>query len=289
MKNILVTGSRGFAGSHLTKLLDEKKLPWIGYDIRDGYDICNRHDLECIFEYNQIRNVIHLAARAGIRRSKLYPDEYIRTNILGTQNVVDMCNKFNVEKLVFYSSSSVFGNGAVSPFKENDNKQPISLYGVTKLAGEHIVNNADCKTVIVRPFTIYGEDGRKDAVIYRWLEQYKNGLPITIYGDGDSCRGYVYVQDLVKATVEVLTTEFVHKHEDFNLGGSEIVYLRNIVKVFKEELPDAKFVKIDMPIEDVYINYSDISKAGEVIGFDPQPNFENNLREIIKEFKKINS
>ena len=288
MKTAIIIGYRGFVGQHLTKLLDANDLSWVGFDLKDGDDIRDKHALEYFFECNQIRQVIHLAALTGIRRSKLFPDEYISTNILGTQNVVDMSNKYNVEKLIFYSSSSVFGTGGVSPFKENDNKQPISLYGITKLAGEHIVNNATCQTVIVRPFTIYGEGGRKDTVIYRWLEQYKNRLPITVYGDGDSCRGYVYVKDLVKATVDVLNWNFSNRHENFNLGGSEIVYLRDIVKIFSDSLPDASFLKLDLPVEDVYVNYSDVSKAKKVIGFNPRPNFADNLKKIIKEFKKKN-
>lgn len=285
MKNILVTGNSGFAGKRLTKFLDQQGLPWIGYDLENGQDIRNRHDLECIFELHQIRYVIHLAARAGIRRSRLYPEEYISTNILGTQNVVDMCDKYKVDKLVFYSSSSVFGTGAGLPAKESDNKLPMSLYGISKLAGEHMVNNAECNTVIVRPFTIYGEAGRKDEVIYRWLEQYKNGLPITVYGDGTSCRGYVYVQDLVEATVQVLEREAYEQHEDFNLGGSEVIYIKDIADIFAELLKDAEFVRLDLPVEDVLQNYANTDKAKEAFGFDPQPKFMINLRHMIKQFK----
>jgi nucleoside-diphosphate-sugar epimerase len=283
-KTILVTGNEGFIGKHLTAELDKRGLSWLGYDLRSGRDIRDKHELDSFFECNQVRYVIHLAARAGLRRSKFYPDEFISTNILGTQNIVEMCNKHKVEKLIFYSSSSVFGRGGVLPFLETNEKEPMSLYGISKLAGEKIVNNAEVKTVIVRPFTVYGEEGRKDEVVYRWLEQYKNGLPITVYGDGSSCRGYVYVKDLVEATCDLLETSTVD-HEDLNLGGSEIVYLRDIVKVFKEELPDAKYSVVDMAVEEAWQNYANTSKAGNVIGFYPQPNFENNLRRIIKEFK----
>jgi UDP-glucuronate 4-epimerase len=286
MKNILITGSSGFVGQHLTKLLDVLNLPWIGFDLKQGQDIRNKHDLEVAFELNQVRYVIHLAARAGVRRSKLYPEEYISTNILGTQNVVDLCDKYNVEKLIFYSSSSVFGTGDVPPFKEESGKAPMSLYGISKLAGEQIVNNAKCPTVIVRPFTIYGEGGRKDEVIYRWLEQYKNGLPITVYGDGTSCRGYIYVEDLIFATVALLDKNFDKQHEDFNLGGSEVIYISDIEKVFRESFPDADFVRLDLPEEDVLTQYANTEKAKGIIGFNPEPNFINNVKKIIYEFKQ---
>lgn len=280
---ILVTGNEGFIGQHLTRVLDEYGLPWVGYDLKSGHDIRDGHDLDCVFELNQIRYVIHLAARAGLRRSRRYPEEYIRTNILGTQNIVNMCDKYKIEKLVFYSSSSVFGTGGILPFLETNDKDPMSLYGITKLAGEKIVNNSECQTTIIRPFTVYGENGRKDEVVYRWLEQYKSGLPITIYGDGTSCRGYVYVNDLVEATVDILKRNTDNMHEDFNLGGSEVVYLQDIVDVFKELLPDASFVTLDMPVEEVLRNYANTDKAKEAIGFNPQPNFINNLKKIIKD------
>ena len=163
---------------------------------------------------------------------------------------------------------------------------PISLYGITKLAGEHIVNNAECDTIIVRPFTIYGKDGRKDEVIYRWLEQYKNELPMTVYGDGTSCRGYVYVEDLIKTTVDILLRKNDTKHDDFNLGGSEIIYINDIVNVFKKLLNDANFIRLDLPVEDILINYANIEKAKKAFGFDPQPRFIKNLEDIIKEFKQ---
>lgn len=285
-KTILCIGHEGFIGSHLIKALEDRGERWVGYDLRDGQDTRNKHDLECVFELNHPRYVIHLAARTGVRRSKLYPDEYISTNILGTQNVVDMCNKYKVERLVFYSSSSVFGNGDISPFSENSGKNPLSLYGISKLAGEHIVNNAECPTVIVRPFTVYGENGRRDEVIYRWLEQYSNGLPITIYGNGDSCRGYVYVKDLVNSTIDILHNDSVKEHDDFNLGGSEVIYLFEIVNVFKKLLPAASFLRLEMPKEDVRIQHANIDKAREIIGFNPKPNFVKNIIRIINNFKK---
>ena len=286
MKTILVTGYAGFIGKHLTRLLDEYKLPWVGYDLRDNRDIRNKYELDSFFENNQVRQVIHLAARPGVRKSKSYPEEFISTNILGTQNIVEMCNKHKVDRLIFYSSSSIFGNGSTPPFKESDNKLPTALYGISKLTGEHIVNNAECQTVIIRPFTVYGEDGRRDEIVYRWLNQYKNRVPITIYGDGSSCREYVYVNDLVAATVSLLNIKLESYHEDFNLGGSEIVSLETVVNIFKEMLPDAIFVRMEMPKEETYVSSADISKANKFMGFDPQPNFEKNLREII--MKEIN-
>ena len=158
---LLITGSDGFVGNHLKKKLNKRNIPFVRYDIRDSNnsDTRDKHQLAEIFEKEQITEVIHLAALAGVRRGKKYPQEYISTNILGTQNVVDLCNEFKVNKLIFYSSSSVYGNKCEKPALETDIKNPISLYGITKLAGEHIVNSTECKTVIIRPFTVYGKNG----------------------------------------------------------------------------------------------------------------------------------
>lgn len=285
---LMVTGDAGFVGQHLTKELDKQNIKWIGYDLVRGEDIRNKHQLDKCFELNQITKVIHLAALAGVRRSKEYPSEYISTNVTGTQNIVDMCDKHNVRQLIFFSSSSVYGEGN-PPVKESDNKEPLSLYGITKLAGEQIVNNSPIKSVIIRPFTIYGEEGRKDEVVYRWLEQIKSGKPITIY-DEESCRGYVYVKDLVETVCKLITglSERVIIKDTFNLGGNEVVYLKDIVKVFDENFDDLLKLNIERQCEDVKTNYADINHAKKVLGFDPKPHFEKNLSNIIKTFKKEN-
>lgn len=288
---ILVTGNAGFIGQHLYNELKKRKIEFVGYDIKGLHskDIRNRYDLECAFEMNQITEVIHLAALAGVRRSKLYPEEYISTNITGTQNIVDMCNKYDVNHLIFYSSSSVYGNLDTTelPALEDTDKNPASLYGITKLAGEHIVNNAKCQTTIIRPFTVYGENGRKDEVVYKWLEQIKNKKPITVYGNGDSCRGYVYVKDLVKTTVDIVK-DFDYKwtHEDYNIGGSEVVTLKDLLNIFLEEFGGSICTQqLERPDEDVFRQYANTTKAQKFLGFKPKSLFEKNIRKIIKEFK----
>ena len=286
---LAIFGNSGFIGQHLTKMLDDLNIKWIGYDLKDGQDIRNKYQLDDFFEKNQVTEIIHLAALAGVRRSKKYPKDYIDTNILGTQNIVDLANEYEVKRIVFYSSSSVYGNVKELPVKEGVTKMnPISFYGITKLAGEQIVNNFEGESFIVRPFTVYGENGRKDEVVFRWLEQIKNNLPITVY-DLESFRGYVYVKDLVEATIKLLqfnSDEDLIIKENFNLGGSEIVYLKDILKVFKEFFPDVKISYQDRQKEDVFAQYACIDKAKNILGFDPQPNFIENLKKILYEETK---
>jgi UDP-glucuronate 4-epimerase len=282
---LLVTGHLGFVGGHLTKELNQRNIPWVGYDLKEGNDIRDKYRLDDFFEKNQITEVIHLAALVGVRKSKKYPKEYIETNILGTRNIVDLCEDYKIKKLIFYSSSSVYGPQDQLPVKEDAIKKPISLYGITKLAGEMLVGNFSGSSVIIRPFTVYGENGRKDEVVGKWIEQIKNNLPITVF-DEESCRGYVYAKDLVKSTVDLLFKDLGAKCVDLNLGGSEVIYLKDILGVFKNFYGERlKILKLERPGEDVFRQYTDISKAREMIGFNPAPNFLNNLRRILEEEK----
>lgn len=280
--SILITGHCGFVGRNLTEALDKRSIPWVGYDLVEGNDIRDRHALECFFETNQVTHVVHLAARAGLRRGNKYTDEYITTNVCGTQNIVDMCNLFKIKKLIFYSSSSVYGEVSELPVKETNIKKPICLYGITKLAAEHIVRNSTCPNTTLIPFTIYGKYGRKDEVIYKWLEQHKNGLPLTVY-NLESFRGYVNVADIVETTIKLLRVQWEWQSEIFNIGGSEVIYLKDIFNEFKEYFPHLMFEMLPMPKEEIIGQYADTTKAKKALGFDPQPKFIENLRKIIRE------
>jgi UDP-glucuronate 4-epimerase len=270
---LLVTGHKGFIGGHLTKLLTKRGIPWVGFDLKDGQDIRNKQTLDAFFEQNQITEVIHLAALAGVRRGEEYPEEYISTNVLGTRNIIKLSEKYNVRHLVFYSSSSVYGQ-TTPPVSEGFVKKPISLYGMTKLMGEQMVENCEVRqTSIVIPFTVYGENGRRDEVIYKWIEQIKNNLPITIYGDGSSERGYVNVHDLVDATVKLITDhDGEWKCEHFNLGGSEVIKLIDLVNVFTEALGEHNVQRKQMTDQrgDVRSNFANTEKAGKMLGFYPE-------------------
>jgi len=279
----MVTGNLGFIGMHLASELKKRGILFVGYDLADGNDIRDSQNLDAFFERNQITHVIHMAALAGVRRGEEYPDDYISTNIKGTLNVVRMCEKYKIKHLVSFSSSSVYGNGN-PPISEDHPKNPVSIYGMTKLMGEKLVENAKIaqKTIVI-PFTVYGENGRKDEVIYKWLEQHKNGLPITIYGDGESIRGYVNVHDLVETVVK-LVEEYEGKWscESFNLGGNEQVRLAELFSVFTDNIKGLKWVMLDMPASDVVCNYADTRKAYNVLGFRPRLMFYENVKKIIK-------
>lgn len=281
---ILVTGDFGFIGSRLMKRLERDGRRAVGFDIRRSplEDIRDRFRLEMAFELSQCDTVIHLAAHAGVGRGNLYPDEYISTNVGGTWNVVKMCEKYKVDRLISFSSGSVFGNAKVLPVSEDAPKKPISLYGVSKLAGEHIVNSATVKTTVIRPFNVYGENGRKDQVVFKWLEQLREGKKLTLYGDSKSTRGYVYVGDLVDGVVQLLDCGWTWDHEDFNFGGPAPIQLYDIVDAFSSACRKAVFTIVPRPSEDIVFSYANIDKAKKSFGFNPKTVFKEKLTEILK-------
>lgn len=280
---ILLTGHLGFVGQHLIKRL-EKDFDLMGFDLRNGQDIRNSQQLDLFFEQHQPEVVIHLAALAGVRQGEAYSQEYYSTNVLGTQNVVNMCIRYGVKHLINFSSSSVFG-GDKPPVKEDDLKTPRGVYGISKLTAEYICRAAKAipQVTTIRPFTIYGLQGRPEQVFYKWINQIKKDGVITKYGDGrKSCRGYIYVDDLISGILKIIQQKGKWQYEDFNLGGHEVVYLNELEKIFREFVPQNFKVKnFDLPAVDPIGDYANIGKAKKMLGFDPPKNFRNNLQKII--------
>jgi UDP-glucuronate 4-epimerase len=282
--NILITGGSGFIGRHLITKLIELGHKCHNYDLTHNQDIRNLHDLDKAFELSQCSTVIHLAARAGVRRGNEYPHEYMTTNIEGTWNVARMCEKYGC-RLISFSSSSVYGS-ADPPTKEEDPKHPVSLYGMTKLMGEHIVNQTYIPSTIVRPFTVYGENGRGDQVFYKWLNQYKSEKLVTVFRNPDdepSKRGYTYVGDLISALITLIECRWDWSHEDFNLGGQEVITIDDLVRIFRSCIPDFPTRTLELPLPDTDIpeNYACIDKARRMLGFNPPAKFQDIIAGII--------
>lgn len=271
---MLITGHLGYVGRRLGRERD-----FVGYDLLEGNDVRDKYKLETVFDSGRFDTVIHLAALTGVRKSTLYPQEYISTNIEGTWNVVKMCEKYQIKKLIFFSSSSVYGLSK-PPVKETDEKRPISLYGVTKLTGEEIVNMSTVRTTIIRPFTIY--PGRGDQVIGKWLLAIKKGRPVVFYGDGCSNRGYTYIGDVCRVVERLLTMEWDWEHEDFNLGGSETITLSELAFLFSRVFPEMRIERRKAPNEDVPNQYADIQKIRKALSFAPELGFKGRVLSILK-------
>lgn len=269
---ILITGNRGFVGQHMDN------IPHVGYDLVEGLDLLDKYQLETVFANNNVDTVIHLAALAGVQKSLLFPEDYVLTNILGTQNLIDACKRHNVKHLIFFSSSSVYGNGK-PPLKEEDELNPISPYGISKVAGELLVKSSGVPYTIIRPFSLYGDLGRKDQVFYKWINQIKDRGEITLFGDGTASRGFTNVYDLVDAIVLCLNKGA--ENEVYNIGGDEVVTMNQIIAFLKQNF-DFKVNQLPENKGDIGESCADISKAKEKLGYKPETDFFTELKVIIE-------
>lgn len=226
---ILVTGNEGFIGKHLTKKLNDLGLDWIGYDLlTNNNDIRDLQRLDRCFDTYQPDIVIHLAALAGARRGEAYPQEYFDTNVIGTENVARMCEKYKVVQLIVFSSSSA--------------KSCQNTYGITKYAMELMLKKIKVPSlIVVRPFNVYGENGRRDQVIWKWKSLADRNLPIEYHGDLK--RNYTYVGDIVDGVVRLLGAI---GSGTFDFASRKQVSLNELLEVFKERYPGLQVIEKEM-------------------------------------------
>lgn len=256
MKTLLVGGS-GFIGSHF-----QKRIDCIVYDLQNGDDIRDRFKLDRLFNKERFDTVINLAARAGVPMGEEFYEEFFSTNCVGLRTLVEVCEKYEVKKFIHFSSSSALALK--------------SIYGITKLAGEKIVENSKLDYVVVRPFTVIGENGRKEMVLYKWKGQYERGEKISFYGDGSTFRGYTYVGDLIDG---VLASVKVSR-EVLNIGGSQKVTLEELWEMFKEVYPDAEREILPLPDYDMKGSLADISRTTELTGWKPKADIKQKIKEL---------
>jgi len=305
---ILVTGGAGFIGSHLCeRLLRDGHSVAILDDLNDFYppadkrahleaveragpvmffqaDVCDRHAVDEAFAFTRPEAVIHLAARAGVRPSLADPLLYERVNVGGTVVLLEAARRHNSTKFIFASSSSVYGATSTVPFREDDyNLLPVSPYAATKLAGEKLCYTYShlygLSVVCLRFFTVYGPRQRPDLAIRKFAERMLAGQPIPYFGDGTTARDYTFVEDTVQGIASALT--FETRYDIFNLGNSSPVTLRDLVTSLENALGVRAILdrQPDQP-GDVPITYSDVSKAGRLLQYQPRTPFATGLRRM---------
>ncbi len=315
MDTILVTGCAGFIASHLCELLLTKGFKVIGVDNFDpfyprqikeenlGHFINNPHfkfyELDIcsglnVIEEQDILAVIHLAAKAGVRPSIDDPEGYIRANITGTQKVHELMQQRAIRKLVFASSSSVYGNNEKVPFSENDNvDNPISPYAFTKKAGElmnytfHHLYKTDI--INLRFFTVYGPRQRPDLAINKFVSKITRDEPLALFGDGSTARDYTYIEDTVDGIYKAM--EFCLESNNLcttvNLGNNNPVKLKELVGIIYQHMGKAENVVYEaMQPGDVDITFADISKAGALLGYKPATSINEGIKKFIDWHKK---
>ena len=277
---ILITGDKGFIGSHLTKKLRNIGLKVFGFDLKIGYNIRDRRQVDNAFELFNPDIVIHLAALTGVRLSEKIPKEYFKTNVMGLYNVLEESTKRKIQQFLFASSSSVYGDQKC-PLNEKMLHNPISIYGLTKEIGEKMCKyfSKYFSVIVFRPFTVYGERGRKDMVVSKLIEAGREEKVFEQYGDGSSVRGYTNVHDLVYGIVKLIGYKPPDNFDDFNFGGDKIISLKELISIIKEEFPNLKVEQVSKNPADVDESYADTTKAFMKLGWRPKRDFYN---EIIK-------
>lgn len=311
---VLVTGAAGFVGSHLTERLIAMGREVVGVDDFNDYydpaikrrnlqavatkpafhlepvDFTDEAALESVFARHPIERVVHLGARAGVRPSLLDPLLYERVNVRGTTHLLEECRQHGVERLIFASSSSVYGAHAEVPFREDDPAdRPISPYAATKRAAELICHTYHhlygLPVTCLRLFTVYGPRQRPDLAINRFTRAIHAGAPITMYGDGHSARDYTFVSDIVDGFVAALDAEPALGYEIINLGNSSPVPLTALIEHIEHALGREAVIhhEPDQP-GDVPRTYASIEKAERVLGWRPRVPIEEGIRRYVAWF-----
>jgi len=299
----LVTGSAGFIGSHITdRLLAE------GYDVT-GIDCFTDYYARSIKEDNisdarknprftfiekdimdmeafpEVDYVFHEAAQAGVRASwgKNF-DIYTRNNIDATQRLLEWYKNRHITKFVFASSSSVYGDAPL-PMREDMRPQPISPYGVTKLAAEHLCylywKNFDVPTVSLRYFTVYGPRQRPDMAINKFVSNILNGKPITVYGDGKQTRDFTFISDVVEANL--LAAKFSENGTVFNIGGGSRISVKDLIFTIETAAgKKAVFSHTESQKGDARDTLADNSNARHQLGWQPRAAIKEGIEKYVQ-------
>jgi UDP-glucuronate 4-epimerase len=311
----LVTGGAGFIGSHLCEqLLVAGHSVW-AFDNLDTFydpaikrrnlqelqgtarpfefvqgDLLDRRALDELFGGVRFDQVIHLAARAGVRPSLEEPALYQRVNVEGTTNLLEAARLNGVRKMVLASSSSVYGVNAKVPFAERDPIfTPISPYAASKLACEalgHVYHHVyGLDVIMLRFFTVYGPRQRPDLAIHKFARLIREGRPIPVFGDGSSARDFTYITDILQGILACTRQDF--GYEIFNLGESEVVRLDRLIEVLENALGKKAIIDRRPPQPgDVPITFADISKARQQLGYQPQVKIERGMALFVDWFRQ---
>ncbi len=313
---VLLTGCAGFIGSHVSERLLKNGYHVTGIDNFDPFysrtvkeanlsscllnpnfkfieaditDFIRLQKIEDTFDL-----VIHLAAKAGVRPSIDNPIPYLLTNINGTHNLLEWMAQKKISKMIFASSSSVYGNNKKTPFSESDPvDHPISPYAATKKSGElinytyHHLYNIDI--INLRFFTVYGPRQRPDLAIHKFVKAILNEKPITMYGKGDTARDYTFINDTVDGVMNALNYVMKNKnvYEIVNLGNNKPVMLSELVQSIYNVLDHKPNIQyLPMQQGDVDITFADISKAKSLFRYVPKISMNDGLKSFVEWFKK---
>lgn len=312
---ILITGIAGFIGSNLLdKLLQDENNFIIGIDNLNNFydpnikrkniehnlennnfkfydiDLLNTKELNNLFEDYEIDSIVHLAGYGGVRPSIENPKLYIDNNIAATLNILECMKNYNIRKLVYASSSSVYGNSKENIFVETLNvSEPISPYAMTKKACEELCYTYhklyNINIVALRFFTVYGKRQRPDLAISKFTKLILEDKAIPVFGDGNTMRDYTYVDDIVSGIISAMEYNKT-SYEIINLGGGDPVSLHRMIETIEKVLGKKAIIeRMSMQKGDVDKTAADISKAKRLLNYNPSTSFEEGIRKFINWYK----
>lgn len=330
MNKILITGAAGFIGFHLTKtLLDESGYEIIGIDNLNDYydtklkknrldilknhknnefftfiklDISSRKDINDVFNKYKPQVVINFAAQAGVRYSIENPHAYVDSNLIGFVNILECSRQYDIQHLIYASSSSVYGMNYKQPFSTNDRVDyPISFYAATKKSNELMAYSYShlykIPTTGLRFFTVYGPYGRPDMAYFKFTRSILDNKPINVYNNGNLKRDFTYIDDIVSGVIRTIKTipedspnhysSSLAPYKIYNIGNNNPVTLRRFISAI-ESACKKKAIKNYMPMQpgDVKVTYADIDNFTHDVGFKPTISIEEGMARFVKWFKR---
>lgn len=314
-KRLLITGAAGFIGFHLANFLHNQGHFVVGLDNFNDYyspelknkrakileekgiqiirkDICEKNAVLQALEEHDISHLVHLAAQAGVRYSFSHPEAYVTSNIEGFLQVLEACKKNLNIRLVYASSSSVYGLNEKVPFSVKDpTDRPANFYGVTKKTKElmaftyhHLFN---IQSVGLRFFTVYGPWGRPDMAYFSFTKKIINNEPIDLYNFGNMRRDFTYIDDILSGIVASLDIE--EGCHLFNLGNERPESLHTLVELIEKET-GKKAIKnlLPCPSGEIVETYADIEESRRVLGFSPKTTLAAGMHHFVNWYLKAN-
>tara|TARA_B100001248_G_scaffold250487_1_gene224636 strand:+ start:31555 stop:32526 length:972 start_codon:yes stop_codon:yes gene_type:complete len=318
---ILVTGCAGFIGYHVTKKLLNKGNIIVGIDILNNFysvkykkhrlnelkqfknfsfyklDVSKFKKLRTIFNKNKFDLIINLAAEVGVRNSIDFPDNHVSSNIVGFANILELSKIYNVNKLVYASSSSVYGSNKKLPYSINDvTDTPVSIYAATKKANELMAYSYSylygIKAIGLRFFTVYGPWGRPDMAVYGFTDAIFKNKIISLYNNGKNFRDYTYIDDVVDGIINSIHYKFKKKevpHQVFNLGNKKSISTLTLLKYLENEIgKKAKIKHSKKAPGDVLKTLADVKIEKYKINYIPKVNIKSGIKYFVEWYMKYN-
>ena len=306
MGNYLVTGTAGFIASRVSEYLINDGHTVVGVDnMNNAYDVRMKeyrlrklqampgftfHKLDIsdksvvdAFKETTFDAVINLAARAGVRASVENPWVFVESNVTGTLNMLEICRQTGTKKFLLASTSSIYGENPPYPTPETTSSdEPLQPYAASKKGAEalahayHYLHDIDVS--VVRYFTVYGPAGRPDLALFRFTQWISEGRPVQVYGDGEQSRGFTYLDDIARGTIQALKPL---GYEIINLGGHEVITINNLITLIEDVVEKKAVVEYGPAVlADMRSNWANVNKAGELLGWEPQVSLREGARRL---------